>query len=122
MVLVDTSVWIDFLRQGDDGLSSLLQQNTVLMHPMILGELACGYLANRQQLLHHWQMLPFALEAKHAEVLAFIERFNLDGKGIGFIDLHLLVSCQLTQNARLWTRDKRLSKVANDFAISYIEC
>jgi len=119
MVLVDTSVWIDFLRQGDDGVSFLLLQNSVFMHPMILGELACGNLVNRKQLLSHWRMLPSALEAKHDEVLAFIEQFKLGGKGIGFIDLHLLMSCRLTQNTRLWTKDKRLNKVASDMGVAY---
>jgi len=119
MVLVDTSVWVDFLRHGDDGLSILLIQNKVLMHSMILGELACGCLKNRLQLLNHWQMLPSVSEAKNHELLDFIERFKLDGKGIGFIDIHLLMSCRLSKNVRLWTKDKRLLNIAKEFNLEF---
>lgn len=118
MILVDTSVWIDFLREGDDALASFLQQNVVLMHPMVLGELACGNLSNRLHLLNHWKILPAAIEAKHSEVMAFIDLHSLNGKGIGFIDLHLLVSCHLTHNTSLWTRDKRLATVSIDLGVA----
>ncbi|HFB66925.1 MAG TPA: type II toxin-antitoxin system VapC family toxin [Aeromonadales bacterium] len=118
-VLVDTSVWIDFLRAGDRQLSGLLTSFTVCMHPMVLGELACGNLKNREHLLELWKKLPSVVEASHNEVLYFLEQNKLSGKGIGFIDLHLLASTALTDATLLWTRDKQLHFVAAELNIAY---
>jgi len=118
-VLVDTSVWIDHLRNKDEPLISLLKQNQVLMHPMIRGELACGCLHNRDQLLSLLKNLPQMPEATHDEALYCLEKHTLMGKGIGFIDLHLLASTFLTQNALLWTRDRRLNKLAQALNVSW---
>jgi len=113
VIIVDTSIWIDHLRNGDEQLVYLLSQAQVLMHPMIVGELACGYLQNRQELLVLWSKLPQATIASHEEVMVCIEQNHLMGKGIGYVDVHLLASAMLSQNALIWTRDKRLNQLAN---------
>ena len=119
-VLVDTSVWVDFLRSGDQQLAELLTRNRVLMHPMIMGELACGNLRNRQLLLKLWSSLDTLTLATHEEVLYFIEHQRLMGRGIGYVDAHLLASAVLTADVRLWTRDKCLENVASSLLKSFI--
>ena len=119
MVLVDTSVWIDHLRRTNDTLSQLLGANQVLIHPMIIGELACGNLRNRPQLLELWQQLPMARQANHPEVLHTIEQHQWMGKGIGYIDSHLLASSLLTPGTLLWTQDVRLRNLAQKIEISF---
>jgi predicted nucleic acid-binding protein len=121
MILVDTSVWIEHLRRGLPGLIAALEQDDVLAHPFVVGELACGNLENRDELLHLLGDLPRAPVATDPEVLAFIERRSLMGRGIGYIDAHLLASVALDGTARLWTRDKRLSAVAVDLKLGYVE-
>ncbi|MCK4842255.1 MAG: type II toxin-antitoxin system VapC family toxin [Methylococcales bacterium] len=111
-MLVDTSVWVDHLRDKDEQLVSLLKRNQVLMHPMIRGELACGCLHNRDQILNLLNNLPRISEATHDEALYCLERHKLMGKGIGFVDLHLLASTFLAKNTLLWTRDRRLHKLS----------
>ena len=118
-VLVDTSVWIDHLRDKDEQLISLLKQNQVLMHPMILGELACGCLHSRDQILSLLKNLPQVPEATHDEALYCLEKNKLMGKGIGFIDLHLLAATFLANNNLLWTRDRRLRKLALSLNLSW---
>ena len=113
MTLVDTSVWIDHLRSGDETLADLLNRCQVLMHPFVLGELACGNLANRKEVLALFRDLPQSAVASDDEVLVFIERQALMGKGIGYIDAHFLAAVALEGGARLWTRDKRLQVVAD---------
>jgi len=112
MILVDTSVWVDHLRSGDPVLSELLERSRVIMHPMVFGELACGYLQNRRQLLQLWQQLESLQPVSHDEALYFIEHHGLMGKGIGYVDVHLLASVAITAGVKLWTRDKRLASVA----------
>jgi len=116
-VLVDTSVWIDHLRNKDPHLIALLEHNQVLMHPMIVGELACGNLHNRSQILSLFNNLPQATEATHDEALYLLGTHNLMGKGIGFVDLHLLASALLSKNTLLWTRDQRLHKLARSLSV-----
>jgi hypothetical protein len=118
-ILVDTSVWIDFLRTGNPELESLLNSNRVVMHPMIIGELACGNLKNRQSLLNLWNSLTTLTQASHKEVLYFIEHQQLMGRGIGYVDTHLLASVALATNVRLWTFDKRLAEVASSLNINH---
>lgn len=118
MILVDTSVWVDHLRREDDHLVTLLKRGRVLCHPMVIGELACGMLRNRAEILGLLANLPSATEASHEEVLGFIERHVFMGRGIGYVDLHLLTSTTLDQT-RLWTRDTRLRKVAADGHVLY---
>jgi predicted nucleic acid-binding protein len=119
MILVDTSVWVDHLRYGEESLSQLLEQEMVYCHPMIIGELACGNLQNRKYLLSLWRNLPLLLEASHKEALYLLESHHLMGKGIGYVDLHLLAASLLTTNTRLWTRDKCLARIANSLGIGF---
>lgn len=118
MILVDTSVWIDYLRRGGDRLAELLEDNKVLAHPLVIGELACGNLVNRQQLLYHLQRLPQAVVAGDEEVLAFIEAHSLMGRGAGYVDMHLLASARLSPGALLWSRDRKLAALASELNIS----
>jgi len=111
MLLVDTSVWVAHLRQGELGLGPFLQEGRVLCHPFIIGELACANLSNRSEIISLLQALPSAALASPAEVLNFIENCRLMGKGLGYVDVHLLASARLT-GVPLWTLDKRLSEVA----------
>ncbi|HTV44702.1 MAG TPA: PIN domain-containing protein [Stellaceae bacterium] len=112
MILVDTSVWIAHLRVGDERLISLLDAGDVLGHPFVIGELALGNLRQRNTVLSGLQDLPQAASASHAEVLHFIACEGLFGRGIGYVDAHLLASARLTATARLWTRDRRLQAAA----------
>ncbi|MCK9622508.1 MAG: type II toxin-antitoxin system VapC family toxin [Methylobacter sp.] len=112
MILVDTSVWIDHLRNNEPQLISLLTQNRVLAHPFVRGELALGNLRQRQIILSAIDNLPQAPVAFADEINFFIETQSLFGLGIGLIDAHLLASTQLLANAKLWTRDKHLLAVA----------
>jgi len=111
MVLVDTSVWVAHLREGHRGLEALLHDGLVACHPFIIGELACGNLKHRAEILSLLQTLPMAIQAEHEDVMAFIERYRLMGKGLGYIDVHMLASAALT-NMPLWTLDKRLHDTA----------
>ncbi len=117
MILADTSIWIDHLRsKGDPHLIALLQQNTIWVHPWIVGEIACGNLAHRIAILRELQKLPQIPVARESEVLFVIERHRLMGRGIGYIDAHLLTAAA-AQGARIWTRDKRLLTVAAELRI-----
>jgi predicted nucleic acid-binding protein len=117
MILVDTSVWIDHLRSNDPTLSWYLEQGQVLMHPFVLGELACGNVRNRESLLTLFALLPKITVATDVEVLFFIKRQNLMGKGIGYIDMHLLAATALSNASGIWTRDKRLLDVASQLGL-----
>ncbi len=119
MILVDTSVWIDHLRAGEAPLVELLNANRVLVHPFIVGELACGNLNDRKTVLSLLRKLPIARPGTDEEVLFFIERHGLMGKGIGYIDAHLLAAVFLTGTVRLWTRDQRLGAVAQSMRLAF---
>jgi predicted nucleic acid-binding protein len=121
MILVDTSVWVAHLREGAAALAAALEQGGVLMHPFVRGELACGNLKNRREVLRLLSELPGAPVATDAEALDFIERRAVMGRGIGYIDVHLLASVALAGSARLWTRDRRLAAVAEDLKLAYAE-
>lgn len=121
MVLVDTSVWIDHLRSSDEQLSNLLMTAQVAIHPMVIGELACGNLQNRSSLLSLLQHLHAVTEASHSEALYCLEQHNLMGRGIGFVDLHLVASALLSGNTLLWTRDRRLQAIATDLNVCWFE-
>jgi predicted nucleic acid-binding protein len=121
MILVDTSVWIEHLRRGTPALAGVLEHGEVMTHPFVLGELACGNLKNRGEVLRLLGDLPEAPVATDPEALAFIEQRALMGRGIGYIDVHLLASVVLDGAARLWTRDKRLASVAADLRLAYAE-
>ncbi len=112
MILADTSVWVDHLRASDNALAALLDTGMVLAHPFVIGELALGNLRQREIVLNALADLPHASVATDVEVLHFIERQALFGRGIGYIDAHLLAAVQLTAGTGLWTKDKRLHAVA----------
>ena len=118
MILVDTSVWIDHLRQGDSSLKQLLAQAQVMCHPMVVGELACGNLKSSSMILALLADLPGASVASEAEVLGFIQAQSLFGLGIGYVDVHLCASAKL-HGVQLWTRDKRLQAVAVRLGLAY---
>lgn len=118
MILVDTSVWIDHLRINDPLLADLLMQSKVLSHPFVRGELALENLQQRNKILAALDNLPQAPLVFSEEVNFFIERHQLFGLGIGFVDAHLLASTRLIGTARLWTRDKRLQLVAERLKIA----
>ena len=111
MILVDTSVWVDHLRQGEPLLVQALMQTQAATHPFVVGELACGNLKNRQTLIELLQALPPVKSAMDHEVMNFIESKNLMGKGIGYIDAHLCASA-LISGFKLWTRDKWLPRLS----------
>jgi predicted nucleic acid-binding protein len=119
MILVDTSVWIEYLRKGSPALAEALEEARVLMHPFILGELACGNLRNREKLLGLLSELPTAPRATDPETLTFIEEHALMGRGLGYLDLHLLASVVLAGDARLWTWDKPLHTVAVELGVAH---
>jgi len=111
-LLADTSVWVDHLRRGNRELARALEDERVVTHPFVIGELACGNLANRAEVLDLLQRLPSATVASHEEALAFVERRKLMGRGIGWVDVHLLASATLSDDVELWTLDARLARVA----------
>jgi len=119
MILVDTSVWVDHLRKGDRGLAELLMASSVLMHPFVTGELACGNLREREQVLELLKNLPRAAVATDDEVLFFIQRHTLMGRGLGYVDVHLLASIALHGTAKLWTRDNRLRAAADSLGLDH---
>ncbi|HAJ26916.1 MAG TPA: VapC toxin family PIN domain ribonuclease [Syntrophus sp. (in: bacteria)] len=118
MVLVDTSVWVSHLRDGNAELANLLNDGRVLCHPLIVGELACGNLKDRAVILSYLQLLPMSIEAEPDEVLSFIENNHLMGKGMGYVDVHLIASAVLT-GVPIWTLDKKLAQAAAGLHITY---
>ena len=119
MILVDTSVWVDHLRTGERQMVSLLQTGGVYTHAWVIGGLACGNLANRQEVLGLLRVLPQLTVATDEEALYFIERHQLMGRGIGYIDVHLLAAAAI-HVTQIWTRDKRLNKIAEELGLAYI--
>lgn len=118
MILVDTSVWVDHFRRGEEALHSLLLRNEVLCHPFVTGELALGQLVNRAIILASLESLPQASMASDAEVRRFIEANRLHGSGIGYVDAHLVASARLANARGVWTRDKRLLRVLDQLALN----
>jgi predicted nucleic acid-binding protein len=119
-MLVDTSIWIDHLRSGEPELGAALEQSLVVTHPFVVGELACGSIANRSEVLTLLARLSMAPVAAHDEVLSFIEAHSLMGRGIGYIDAHLLASAALSGDALLWTREGRLAALARELRLEYV--
>lgn len=118
MILVDTSVWVDHLRTGNEMLSRLLNAGMVLTHPFVIGELALGDLRQRALILSALSGLPRSNVATDEEALRFIDDHRLFGRGIGYIDVHLLAAVRLSADAALWTHDKRLHGVAEPLGLS----
>jgi len=121
MILVDTSVWIDHLRSPEMKLIDLLHAGDVLMHPMVIGELACGNLRDRSRRLKDWAELPRIPELAHEEVISLIETNGLVARGIGFIDAHLLCATLRHDGASLWTRDPRLKRASESCGVAFQE-
>jgi len=117
MILADTSVWVDHFRMGSERMRSLLYTEEVFCHPFVIGELACGSLRNRKEILSGLMALPEAHVAEQDEVLRFVESRHLYGRGLGWVDVNLLASALLT-GCRLWTLDKPLRKAAAALGIS----
>jgi predicted nucleic acid-binding protein len=120
VILVDTSVWIDHLRSGEPRLASLLEAGQVCVHDFVIGELACGSLRARSTVLGLLATMPRAGRAEEDEVLGLIERFQLMGRGIGYVDAHLLASSMIA-HARLWSRDRRLVAIAAELGVACSE-
>jgi len=118
MVIVDTSIWVDHLRTGNKHLEKLLLDAKVICHEFIIGELACGNLKNRSEILTLLQALPHSPTIDHQEFLHFIEKHQLMGRGIGLVDIHLLASAQLA-NVSIWTADNRLKTAAESLNLQY---
>jgi predicted nucleic acid-binding protein len=118
MVITDTSIWVTHLRQGSRQLEKLLIDAEVMCHPFIIGELACGNLNNRNEIISLLQSLPMAPTIEFDEFIFFVERNRLMGIGIGFVDVHLLASAQLI-GIPLWTADKRLKSAATKLDLAY---
>jgi len=118
MILVDTSVWIDHLHHSDEDLKELLLSNQVCIHPFILGEISCGNISNRKEVLSLLRTLRSIDLALDEEVFILIEERKLFGKGLGFVDIHLLASAMIHQ-VPIWTRDKSLKQIAEELGISY---
>jgi predicted nucleic acid-binding protein len=112
VILADTSIWVNHLRGRDPTLAKMLDVGEILAHPFVIGELALGHLRPRSLILDNLRALPRANVASHEEVLDFIDRHQLFGSGIGYVDAHLLAATRLTADATLWTRDARLHGVA----------
>jgi predicted nucleic acid-binding protein len=117
VILADTSIWIDHLRSGDAQLQAELMRDAVLMHPFIAAELALGSLRNHTAILQEIDSLPSAIQARDEEARQLIEQRALFGRGIGFVDAHLLASVLITPHTLLWTRDRRLRTVAESLAV-----
>lgn len=118
MILVDTSIWVDHLHRTDPVLSQLLHSETVLVHPVVIGEVALGSLADRSATVRILHKLPQSVVAQNREVLQLIEDWKLHGSGIGYSDVELLASVLLTSGSRLWTRDRSLRRAAEQLSLA----
>ena len=117
MILADTSVWIDYFREGLPELAERLRRSIVVMHPFVVGELACGNFSNRDATLELLQQLRSVTVAEHDEVLSFIRAQELYGRGIGYVDAHLLTAAVI-EGCQLWTKDKRLHALAATLGVA----
>ena len=118
MILADTSVWVNHIRIPNLRLQELLLESQIVIHPFVIGEIACGNLRNRQRVLGSFRKLPSVAVVEHREALHLVEEQHLWGTGITWIDVHLLASCLLT-GCRLWTLDQRLQAAARSLNLNY---
>ncbi|HPO17398.1 MAG TPA: PIN domain-containing protein [Candidatus Hydrogenedentes bacterium] len=116
-ILADTSVWVDHLRSPNKRLAELLRADEVVCHSFVIGELACGNIKNRTQILHLLQALPTVQKVEDDEILLFIEQHHLMRRGLGLIDIHLLASTALS-DVYLWTLDTRLCQAAKELGLA----
>jgi len=117
VILVDTSVWVDHLRRREPALADLLEAGGVVTHPFVIGELSLGRLRQRDIVLGALRQLPRAAVATDRETLDFIDRNALHGRGIGYVDAHLLAAARLSADTLLWTRDRRLAGAAERLGV-----
>jgi len=117
VILVDTSIWVAHLRRSEPRLATLLTEGQVLVHPFVIGELACGTLQRRQDVLAHLSRLDAAPLARDQEALRLVELRRLTGRGLGWVDVHLLASCLLA-GATLWSLDRHLMQVATALGVA----
>jgi predicted nucleic acid-binding protein len=117
VILVDTSVWVDHFRRGNDRLATMLGDGVVVSHPFVLGELACGTFRQRATILSLLSELPVATTATHTEAMMFLEARRLMGRGLGYVDVHLLAAAAIDRLA-LWTLDKRLDVAAQALGVA----
>jgi predicted nucleic acid-binding protein len=110
VILADTSVWVDHLRHGNQRLAQSLQDAQVLVHPFVIGELACGSLRARSEILSLLARLPAVRAVSHEEALHLLDTRKLSGRGLGWIDVHLLAAA-VASRITLWTLDRRLAAV-----------
>ena len=122
LILADTNIWVDHLHAGDDRLAGYLRQNRVVIHPMIIGELACGSLKHRQTTLPLLQLLPRIETASDERVMAFLQTHQLYSKGSGWVDMHLLCAVSARSDCRLWTRDIHLQAQAERLNLNLDDC
>ncbi len=118
LVLIDTSVWIDHFRSGNSILKDLLESDRVITHPYIIGELFCGNFSHRNETLSFFNDLPICGVLDHEEIMAFIENRRLFGKGLGYIDVHLVASAFL-ESVKLFTFDKKLKNVVQELRLGF---
>ena len=119
-IIADSPIWIDHLNNGEAELASQLRRRRIVLHPMIIGEIALGSLANRRAVLEELEALPQVRPASHLEVMALIEWAKLASSGIGYVDAHLLAATRQLANGRLWTRDKRLQAQAERLGVAHV--
>ena len=119
MILADTSVWIEYVRSGEPAFASLLNAEQILVHPFVLGELAVGSLKDRARFIETLRDMPQSMIALDDEVLRLIEKRGIFGRGIGYVDAHLLASVMLSAGSRLFTRDKRLARIATALEVGF---
>jgi predicted nucleic acid-binding protein len=118
VILVDTSIWVDHLRIGDELLRELLAKDQVLAHPFVIGELALGGMRHRARTLSQLRQLPTSKVARHDEVMCLVEREGLHSLGLSYVDAHLIAATRLTPGAKLWSRDKALFVAAEKLSVA----
>jgi predicted nucleic acid-binding protein len=118
MTLVDSSVWIEHIRVPNEILAALIERGDVITHPFVIGEIALGSIGSRTAVLAALEKLPGVPVARHIDVMRLIESRQLFGRGVGYVDAHLLASARLTPTTRLWTRDRRLQAAAADLGVA----
>jgi len=121
LILIETSIWIDHFRASDRQVVSILDDGRLLVHPFVIGEIMLGNMRGREHIADMLGRMPQAIVANADEMLAFISLNRLGGRGIGYVDAHLLASARLTADARLWSRDKRLAAIAGELGVGYPE-
>jgi predicted nucleic acid-binding protein len=119
LVIADSSIWMDHINKGDSGLVALMKQRRVRLHPMIIAEIALGSIKQRAIMLEELHAFPQVDSASHSEVMAMIEWMKLFGKGVGYVDAHLLAATRQLRSGTLWTRDNKLKAQAMRLNIAY---